>query len=172
MSYMGKGRKVKCKATGEYGNSNDFYKTSKGYFKTKEVYEEFQREANCRKQIIEMLAELMEYQKGEPLPPIILTELKRLKFYKNQVILKTIEQEYNAILKACSNKTFNNSVAQGRYIFAIIKNNISDVNRRFEIEQKEEERIKHNMEVATISNDPDMPVQKQQNKDLTMFVEE
>ena len=39
------------------------------------------------KQIIEMLAELMEYQKGEPLPPIILTELKRLKFYKNHDLI-------------------------------------------------------------------------------------
>lgn len=170
---MGKGRRVKCKATGEYGNSNDFYKSSKGYFKSKEIYEDYERESECRKKIINILSELIGYQKGEPLPPVILTELKKLNFYKNQVILETIKQEYKTLLYYSQNKEFKSSFAKGRYLLAIIKNRIADVNQKYERRKKEESELLQKVQQDDNSYiDFDIPVQKQQNKNLGAFIED
>lgn len=57
-------RKVKCSATGEYGNLDEFIKVGNKYFKSKEVYEEYIKEKASFKKLYTKFAELLGYTDG------------------------------------------------------------------------------------------------------------
>lgn len=126
-----KGRKVKCYATGEIGNSLTFYKApDKHYYKNKKIYEQRKRDIELHKQIIDIIVDdFLNYQHGQKFPTILTKKLAELKFYPNEVILKTIEKCKSTIQYYMDNKEFDSDYGKIGYIFAIIVNNINDIYR-------------------------------------------
>lgn len=122
------GRKVKCKITGEYGTSDDFVKIGQHYYKSQEIYDKHCEEQKYREKIVSLFCEdFLKYQVGQPCPTFLFKKLKELNFYSNEIILKTIEQNYSTIKYYSENKEFRNDVQKISYIFAIINNRISEV---------------------------------------------
>ena len=126
-----KGRRVKCKATGEYGNSNVFFKSPEdGYFKTEEIYTKwkekikyFQKAKDC------IYFDFLGYKKGEPAPPnYIMKKFNELvEFYGSKIVYLTILECYDDIMWAVRNKEFQSYVGKVNYITAILKGRIRDV---------------------------------------------
>ena len=135
-------RKVKCQITGEYGTSDVFYKADNGkYYKSKELYDVWNKENEDRKHVIERFAiEFLDYVPGQVFPTILTKKLKELEFYGYDVINKTIDKSYDSIQYALRNKDFRNDVGKISYIFAIIKNNINDVYKQVVKGEKEQKR--------------------------------
>lgn len=125
-------RRCKCQVTGEEGTTDVFYKAENGkYYKSKEVYEVWNKENEDRKKVIEKFAvDFLNYKPGQVFPTVLMKKLKELEFYGYDVINQTIDKSYHSILYAIQHKEFKNDVGKISYIFAIIKNNINDVYRQ------------------------------------------
>lgn len=135
-------RKVKCQITGEWGTSEIFYKADNGkYYKSKELYDVWNKENEDRKRVIERFAtEFLDYVPGQVFPTVLTKKLKELEFYGYDVINKTIDKSYKSIQYALRIKDFRNDVGKISYIFAIIKNNINDVYKQVLAEEKDQKR--------------------------------
>lgn len=142
-------RRCKCQVTGEEGTTDIFYKAENGkYYKSKEVYEVWNKENEDRKKVIEKFAvDFLDYQPGQVFPTVLTKKLKELEFYGYDVINKTIDKTYNSILYAIQYKEFKSDVAKISYIFAIIKNNINDVYKQTVQQEKEKkDEIAHEID--------------------------
>ncbi len=136
-------RRCKCQVTGEEGTTDIFYKAENGkYYKSKEVYEVWNKENEDRKKVIEKFAvDFLDYKPGQVFPTVLMKKLKELEFYGYDVINQTIDKTYNSILYAIQHKEFKNDVGKISYIFAIIKNNINDVYRQAVQGEKKKENL-------------------------------
>ena len=169
-------RKVKCQITGEYGTSDVFYKADNGkYYKSKELYDVWNKENEDRKHVIERFAiEFLDYVPGQVFPTILTKKLKELEFYGYDVINRTIDKSYDSIQYALRTKDFRNDVGKISYIFAIIKNNINDVYKQVLTEEKSEKRQQE--QVANIDVVDEQSIMnigtKQKAKDISSFLED
>lgn len=134
------GRRVKCRVTGEYGDSTVFYKVDKSYYKSKEVYEEDQKQKKAKKEALKIIAELLGYREGQHLSPFTFKKYNELKFYADQVILETLLKQRDTIEYYMARKEFENEQRQIQYIFAIIQNHIADIDRVYK--KKEQQRLR------------------------------
>lgn len=169
-------RKVKCQITGEYGTSETFYKANNGkYYKSKELYDVWNKENEDRKRVIERFAtEFLDYVPGQVFPTVLTKKLKELEFYGYDVINKTIDKSYKSIQYALRTKDFRNDVGKISYIFAIIKNNINDVYKQVLAEEKGEKRQQEqvtNIEVVDEQSIMNIGT-KQKAKDISSFLED
>ena len=169
-------RKVKCQITGEYGTSETFYKANNGkYYKSKELYDVWNKENEDRKRVIERFAtEFLDYVPGQVFPTVLTKKLKELEFYGYDVINKTIDTSYKSIQYALRTKDFRNDVGKISYIFAIIKNNINDVYKQVLAEEKGEKRQQEqvtNIEVVDEQSIMNIGT-KQKAKDISSFLED
>lgn len=147
-------RQCKCQIAGEVGTTGTFYKADNGkYYKSKEVYDIWNKENENRKKVIEKFAiDFLDYKPGQVFPTVLTKKLKELEFYGYDVINKTIEKTYNSIQYAIQHKEFINDVGKISYIFGIIKNNINDVYKQ----TVQQEREKKNETVCEIDNEVDI----------------
>ena len=147
-------RQCKCQVTGEKGTTDTFYKADNGkYYKSKEVYDIWNKENEDRKNVIEKFAiDFLDYEPGQVFPTVLTKKLKELEFYGYDVINRTIDKVYNSIQYAIQHKEFKSDVGKISYIFAIIKNNINDVYKRTVQQEKE----KKNRTVCEIDNELDI----------------
>lgn len=155
-------RRCKCQVTGEQGTTDVFYQADNGkYYKTKELYEEQVRQKKALRKAKKVLYEdFFGYLPGQPFSTWGVSELSQLtRFYDATTVLRTIEENYDAIRRSIKSKNFKNERAMVRYVFAIIRNNIKDV-REKEQRQKERERP-----VAGIEIIEDAP-EEENEKDL------
>lgn len=136
-------RQCKCQVTGEKGTTDTFYKADNGkYYKSKEVYDIWNKENEDRKNVIERFAvDFLDYKPGQVFPTVLTKKLKELEFYGYDVINRTIDKSYNSIQYAIQHKDFKNDVGKISYIFAIIKNNINDVYKQVVQEEKKSETV-------------------------------
>lgn len=136
-------RQCKCQVTGEKGTTDTFYKADNGkYYKSKEVYDIWNKENEDRKNVIERFAvDFLDYKPGQVFPTVLTKKLKELEFYGYDVINRTIDKAYNSIQYAIQHKNFKNDVGKISYIFAIIKNNINDVYKQVVQEEKKSETV-------------------------------
>lgn len=143
-------RRVKCQATGEYGTSDTFYRSGDGrYFKSQEVYEDFMAEraarAAAREKHADLVTEIAQkyfgFEEGQPYPVFLEKKMKELNYYSDDIISLTFEKSHEAIDYAVRNKQFKSDYNKAQYIFAIIRNNISDVYRSRQKMQKRTERL-------------------------------
>lgn len=136
-------RQCKCKVTGEKGTTDTFYKADNGkYYKSKEVYDIWNKENEDRKNVIEKFAvDFLDYKPGQVFPTVLTKKLKELEFYGYDVINRTIDKAYNSIQYAIQHKDFKNDIGKISYIFAIIKNNINDVYKQVVQEEKRSETV-------------------------------
>lgn len=147
-------RQCKCQITGEVGTTDTFYKADNGkYYKSKEVYDIWNKENENRKKVIEKFAvDFLDYKPGQVFPTVLTKKLKELEFYGYDVINKTIEKTYNSIQYAIQHKEFINDVGKISYIFGIIKNNINEVYKQ----TVQQEMEKKNETVCEIDNEVDI----------------
>ena len=136
-------RQCKCQVTGEKGTTDTFYKADNGkYYKSKEVYDIWNKENEDRKNVIERFAvDFLDYKPGQVFPTVLTKKLKELEFYGYDVINRTTDKAYNSIQYAIQHKEFKSDVGKISYIFAIIKNNINDVYKQVVQEEKKSETV-------------------------------
>lgn len=168
-----KRRPVKCRVTGEKGYNDVFYKNGQSYYKDVETYLAFKREADARREFIDIICvDFFNYEKGQPFPAALKQHLKKMSFYPNEVILDTLKQNYDDIKYSISNKTFKNDSQKVSYIMAIISNNINKVYQEYKKKLREEELLKAQSEKSTLQS-TDIEIksnQKQKNKDISYFL--
>lgn len=147
-------RQCKCQITGEKGTTDIFYKADNGkYYKSKEVYDIWNKENENRKKVIEKFAvDFLDYEPGQVFPTVLTKKLKELEFYGYDVINRTIDKTYDSIQYAIQHKDFKNDMGKISYIFAIIKNNINDVYKQIVQEEKE----KKSETICEIENEVDI----------------
>lgn len=117
--------------TKEYGTTDTFYKGDDGrYYKSKEIYDEYIHEINTIELVKKIMYEdFFGYKPNQPGSTWGYKEIAELhKFYKADVILKTIEEVRSNIEYALDNISFNSEYNMMKYIFTIIRNKIKDVN--------------------------------------------
>lgn len=143
-------RSVKCYVTGEVGTNDTFVKIGNHYYKSQAVYEKYRHEIDTRKEIISLVAtKFLGYQNGQKFPAYIQKKLNEFSFYSYDVILKTFEKCSDSIVYYMSKKEFRNESGKIAYIFAVLSNNINDVNKEFEWSKKaakKEEKAEVNSE--------------------------
>ena len=164
-------RIVKCQITHEIGNTDTFIKIDGKYYKSQEIYDNHKRNTDIYKKIIYIISsDFLGYQKGQSFPTVLAKKLKELEFYPNEVILKTVENNYDNILYWMKNKEFSNDIGKISYIFAIIKNNINDVYRDWKRNQKI--KVKENNTNIELSLDIQDINTTQKGKDISAWLEE
>ena len=164
------GRKVKCRITGEIGNSDIFYKADNGlYYKSKELYEEYKQEAEYRRKIIDFFCiELLGYEKGCAFPTVLTKKLESLSVYSNKTIWATIlYKEEDLRYWASVEDKFKNDYGKICYLFVIIVNHINEVQKKIKAQKRAyTPTVEAPPEIEDISN------QINQNKDISQWLEE
>lgn len=164
------GRKVKCRITGEIGNSDTFYKADNGlYYKSKELYEEYKQEAEYRRKIIDFFCiELLGYEKGCAFPTVLTKKLESLSAYSNKTIWATIlYKEEDLRYWASVEDKFKNDYGKICYLFVIIVNHINEVQKKIKTQKRAyTPTVEAPPEIEDISN------QINQNKDISQWLEE
>lgn len=164
------GRKVKCRITGEIGNSDIFYKADNGlYYKSKELYEEYKQEAEYRRKIIDFFCiELLGYEKGCAFPTVLTKKLESLSAYSNKTIWATIlYKEEDLRYWASVEDKFKNDYGKICYLFVIIVNHINEVQKKIKVQKRAyTPTVEAPPEIEDISN------KTNQNKDISQWLEE
>lgn len=164
------GRKVKCRITGEIGNSDIFYKADNGlYYKSKELYEEYKQEAEYRRKIIDFFCiELLGYEKGCTFPTVLTKKLESLSAYSYKTIWATIlYKEEDLRYWASVEDKFKNDYGKICYLFVIIVNSINEVQKKIKAQKRAyTPTVETPPEIEDISN------KTNQNKDISQWLEE
>lgn len=164
------GRKVKCRITGEIGNSDIFYKADNGlYYKSKELYEEYKQEAEYRRKIIDFFCiELLGYEKGCMFPTVLTKKLESLSAYSYKTIWATIlYKEEDLRYWASVEDKFKNDYGKICYLFVIIVNSINEVQKKIKAQKRAyTPTVEAPPEIEDISN------KTNQNKDISQWLEE
>lgn len=134
-------RSVKCYVTGEIGTNDTFVKIGCHYYKSRAVYEKYRHEIDTRNAVVSMIAvKFLGYQRGQKFPAYIQKKLNEFSFYSYDVILRTFEKCSDSIIYYMSKKEFRNESGKIAYIFAVLSNNINDVNKELEWDKKAQEK--------------------------------
>jgi len=161
-----KGKKVKCRATGQFGTTLTFYKAADGkYYQSESVYKNYIQEKesflNCKR----ILGALMGFDDTAPYPTFFIKKINEYKTLSFARLEATIRAKENDIRWACTNKKFDTTQRKIQYVFRIISNAINDV-------QPDKDRyVQAAKEEITIDDyNMSMPLQSSQKvKDMSAF---
>ena len=128
-------RKVRCCITKEYGTTDTFYNEGGRWYKSKEICEAAKLKQKLHNDVIQRVLDYLHYENGQPVPSMVLKCLDELKWYGDDVILRTFSEMDRQIQYYCSRKNFTSVSGQIKYIFAIIGTHIPDVYKRVQQEQ-------------------------------------
>jgi hypothetical protein len=164
-------RVVKCQITHEIGNTDTFVKINGKYYKSQDIYDQHKKTVELHKKIVDTIAnEFLNYQQGQIFPTMLNKKLKELDFYPNEVILQTIEKNYDNIKYWMGTKNFSNDIGKISYIFAIIKNCINDIYKDWK--RNKEIKVQENNTNIDLSLDIKEINTTQKGKDITSWLEE
>lgn len=123
-----KGRKVRCRETGEYGTTLTFYKAPDGhYYKDEQTYLKHEHKSEAHRKLIDEISGYMGYIPGMVFPTCVTQSLKEFSFYGDDIVLETLERNRDSVEHAMRTKTFDGDMQRARYLMAIIRNHINDV---------------------------------------------
>jgi hypothetical protein len=162
-------RKVKCVITKEYGTSDVFYKAPNGrYYKTEDIYNEYEFEKKCRLLLLDKFVDLLGYYNTAQFPTILPKEIKELhNTFTYKVMLKTFNRCLKNIQYALNNKNFTTEYGKIKYILAIIKNKINEVNK----EEQRQTQYK-TTQCVNINILNDKKTNTRRHKDISSFLED
>lgn len=164
-------RKVKCQVTGQYGTTDTFSKINGKYYASKEIYDNWQSNINYRQKVIDKICfDFLNYEKGQVFPTALTKKLKELDFYGYEVIFETIQRSEKNIEYALTVKEFKNDSSKISYLMAIVKNNINDVYK--ELQRNERKAMLFIEEDTQGLTDIQKIQSKQQEKDIRKWLEE
>ena len=127
-----KGRKVRCRETGEYGTTLTFYKAPDGhYYKDEQTYLEHEHRLEAHRKLIGKISGYMGYIPGMVFPTCVTQSLKEFSFYGDDIVLETLERNRDSVEYAMRTKNFDGDRQRALYLMAIIRNHINDVYMEF-----------------------------------------
>lgn len=131
-------RQVRCQDTGQMQNKeNSWQAPNKKYYSSEEAYNQLQIAKEYRKQVVELIMEILGYEAGMKLPTIYYKKIEEYREpYGFEVLYECVKNQRSAIEWVLNNKEFKSEVQQGLYIMAVIQNNINDEFKRFKAKQK------------------------------------
>ena len=165
-------RKVKCNVTGEYGTSDTFIKIDNKYYKDRETYENNRKEKDLWHELINYICiNLLNYEKGQPFPSLVTRKLNEFSFYNREVILQSFkEKEKDILYQINQDCKFDNEQSKIFYMFAIVKNNINDVNKKWKRKQLTEVK-QQKSEINIETNIEELGTSKK-GKDISGWLED
>ena len=165
--------KVKCIVTGEYGTSDTFVKHEDKYFKNEYVYQEYKKQTNFWKKIINKFAiEYLGYESGQPFPTFLPKRIKELDFYDNETIYRTMLYCDNTIYDSINTKEFSSDYAKVSYILAILRNNINKI-WKIVLQERRDAKLAYQPIPSNIYTSlSEIQNPKQKVKDISKFVED
>lgn len=167
---MARQYKCKCFITGKEGTTDVFVKKLVGkshkYFESEEVYSEYIKDKENKEKLRNTVAEILEYK---ILPPMLIKELNELLLIFNaEVITETFKQQKDTIQYWLGlDGKFNSDFSKVKYMMAIIKNNIIEVDKRWQIEQKRKQPKQVNIDIDMMDIELSS---KATNKDISQFL--
>lgn len=176
------GRLVKCKICNKKIDSSLAYahthisKTGKIYTKkccSEDEYKEYQQEQDCRKLIFDFLKELMGYGENQVLPTVVNKKLSELHMgYTYNTIYETFVACKDNLEYWCNiDGKFNNEYQKISYIFAIVINNINDVDKKLRREQElDRQKDNHTVDVD-VFDITEVATNKTNKKDISSFLD-
>lgn len=172
-------RKCRCYVTKEEGNTDLFVKKPVGklfkYFKSEEVYQEFIKEKELKDKLHTRIAEILNYTDKQMLPPFFKKGLNSLlDVYDIEVIIETFKQNEKSINYWLSqDNKFKNEAGKINYMMAIIKNNINDVNKKWQQEQKRKQPSKIDIDIDVANEIFEVKNKniKRKNNDISQFLD-
>lgn len=162
-----KGKRVKCRATGEFGTTLTFYKSKEGkYYKSEEIYKAFIGEQEAFLDCKRVLGALLEFNEAAPYPALLIKKINEFKPYTFARLAATIRAKEKDIRWACENKKFDNTQRKIQYVFRILSNAINDIKIEAPVEDT-------HTEITIDDYNMDIPLQSTQKvKDMSMFFTE
>ena len=142
------GRRVRCCVTGEYGTNDTFYRDEKTrrYYKSKEVFDAYRAPIDKRREVLDIVADLVGYYHGEKFPSSITAKIKELEeIYDIFTVYDTFIEKREDIQYALDSRDFETEYGKCSYIMAIIVNNINDIWIRKKREEREAKRMENMM---------------------------
>lgn len=161
-----KGKRVKCRATGEFGTTLTFYKSEDGkYYKNEQIYRDYIAEKEAFLTCKRVLGALMDFDEAAPYPTFFIKKIKEFQPYTFVRLEATIRAKEKDIRWACENKRFDTTQRKIQYVFRIISNSINDI--------KIDEIRHENTEITIDDYNMDIPLQSTQKvKNMSMFFTE
>lgn len=183
-------RQVKCMATGELGSNTEFYKAPNGrYFKNESVYKEWTKKHGKKsvkpkkegrtpesyRKLYGALSTALGYNVGQPLPRVVMSKIKELDYYSDEVITETVIDCTDDIQWADKNRNFDTEYSRACYVMAIISNHVADTQKRHDIETKRRRDAERhdtvdslNMYTALRANESNKGIQVPQQNNTAM----
>ena len=163
------GRLVKFYDTGEKGDKDTGYHAPDGKnYSCKAGYERIANERKYWKMCAEWVTDLFGYQKGMKPNTYIYRLLQELQPYGYEVVYDTLVDQNESILWALNTKFFKNETMKIKYVFAIVNNNILDMYKKKQRDNKAKVvQFKH-----TEEDNPDIDIGgfKGKGNDVSGFV--
>ena len=131
-------RRVKCRVTGQIGDSSCFYRAPNGYYyKSEELYLEMVQKETVRKNLIRYISlEFLELTEGMKIPGFLLKKIKEYETpYGYSLLLSYLKENHELISRSLARISFSNDVRKIQYLFAIVDGNINTYYK------KEKERL-------------------------------
>ena len=159
-----KGKRVKCRATGVFGNSLTFYKAPDGkYYQSEAIYKTHIKEKNAFLDCKRVLGALLNFDEQAPYPALFIKKINEFQPYTFTRLAATIRSKEKDIRWACENKRFDSTQRKIQYIFRILSNAIHDVQVNEYVESG-------NHDITPDDFNMDMPLQSSQKvKDMSVF---
>lgn len=165
------GRRVKCVITGEYGNSDTFFKAENNkYYKDKTTYDDYLFQMDLRYKIIDDFSRLLGYYDTSQFNTQAMKELKSLSnTYSYKDIYDTFKEYYSRLEVVLPSKANMTDYQKAKYIFSVIKNNINDfVNKNKHKLDTENSIEKKDVELDILN---DIQTNTAKAKDISSFLD-
>lgn len=175
-------RRVVCQICKAEGTNETFFRVQDDngrnkYYCSQEEYENYIREQEERKRLLEYIAlEILEYEDGQIVPPVMVKRINKLhEFYPYEVIHETFSRNKDSIHYWIKVKKFTNEYGMVAYVMAIIEGSINDVYKDWKFKKLQEQKRERNsvdIDFEDVNHIFKQQENKETNQGILAFLEE